>query len=270
MTDDELDQWLNSLHAGLAEVVPSGGVPWPAEPLAALVDELAALPGAERLAARAWLPVELLAGVPHLATCAARTRGVAHALDDPRRYAITRPQARIHIAHLCRDLRLGVAGETGLHALAVELSDLLKEPSPHAHVAVRNLAHRLADRVRYELEGLLDRIVHRLRAAGSAPRLADAFAGAAEAHAAAERHEVADLEAALTEPIHRLVTAVTSMVGVDLAAADLDGVPLDGVRWSTETRWPPHWQDWVRHNSLRVAEGVFQIRRRGTGSRPPA
>jgi hypothetical protein len=70
---------------------------------------------------------------------------------------------------------------------------------------------------------------------------------------------------------------VCDMRGADLTSADKDGVRLEhleGVLWSTSTRWPPGWPDWLKDNSRepkprRGVGGPASCRvRRRPGSRP--
>jgi hypothetical protein len=74
---------------------------------------------------------------------------------------------------------------------------------------------------------------------------------------------------ALLGPLGQLVSALTNVVGDDLTSADLTGLPLDGVRWSSDTRWPHEWQEWVRDNSISVSADVFEIRSGKAGSSVP-
>jgi hypothetical protein len=57
----------------------------------------------------------------------------------------------------------------------------------------------------------------------------------------------------LSRAITRLHEAITDMTGVDLADADLDGLPLDGVLWSSATQWPPACEMEVALQSVRLA-----------------
>ncbi|HEY1175721.1 MAG TPA: hypothetical protein VGF17_06160, partial [Phytomonospora sp.] len=48
--------------------------------------------------------------------------------------------------------------------------------------------------------------------------------------------------------------------GADLSAADLDDVPLTGIRWSPATRWPAGWAGHVAERSAEREPGVYVIR----------
>lgn len=58
----------------------------------------------------------------------------------------------------------------------------------------------------------------------------------------------------------RLHELCTDFTGVDLREAQLSGVDLVGVRWSSTTRWPPADVDWIVAASEPVGNGVFVIR----------
>jgi hypothetical protein len=83
----------------------------------------------------------------------------------------------------------------------------------------------------------------------------------------AEGHFEVALAAAVVVPLSRVMAALTGMAGADLTSADLTGIPLAGVRWSPETRWPWDWQAWIAENSVQVSPGLYEIREGGTGSR---
>jgi len=52
-------------------------------------------------------------------------------------------------------------------------------------------------------------------------------------------------------------------IGADLRSASLDGVSLEGIRWSTATRWPADWEERIRAGSFELEPGVFEIGGRG-------
>lgn len=56
--------------------------------------------------------------------------------------------------------------------------------------------------------------------------------------------------------LHNVLSDVTD---VDLRYIDLAGIDLQGLRWSTSTRWPPQWVDQIRRDSVEIADGIFQI-----------
>jgi hypothetical protein len=60
--------------------------------------------------------------------------------------------------------------------------------------------------------------------------------------------------------IHTLDRVRRDFVGADVHAASLDGIPLDGVRWSSTTRWPPAWEESIRRDSVKIGLDLFEIR----------
>ena len=67
----------------------------------------------------------------------------------------------------------------------------------------------------------------------------------------------------------RLWTALSDVTGADLRQSDLGGVPLEGIRWSEATQWPPAWEDSIRARSTAVQgePGVYEIGLRGVDLR---
>lgn len=70
-----------------------------------------------------------------------------------------------------------------------------------------------------------------------------------------------DLNTALTQ----LEQALTDVTGADLTHANLNGVPLDGVLWSSNTRWPSHLQEQIRQSSVPIGPDLYRISSRSTG-----
>jgi hypothetical protein len=56
-----------------------------------------------------------------------------------------------------------------------------------------------------------------------------------------------------------LEAALSDAIDADLSTTDLDDVPLEGVLWSSGTRWPPHLADQVRETSEQIAPDRFRI-----------
>jgi hypothetical protein len=65
---------------------------------------------------------------------------------------------------------------------------------------------------------------------------------------------------ALIGAIDKVIDAVTSVAGADLRSLDLRGIPLEGLRWSNQTRWPEDWEFYIVENSVEVRPGLFEIR----------
>jgi hypothetical protein len=61
------------------------------------------------------------------------------------------------------------------------------------------------------------------------------------------------------DAVDLLDNALTHMVGADLTEVALHGIPLAGVRWSHETRWPVRWEDQIRRNSVEIEPGLYEI-----------
>jgi hypothetical protein len=68
---------------------------------------------------------------------------------------------------------------------------------------------------------------------------------------------------ALGEAIPLLERATTDVTGEDLSDADLSGVPLKGVLWSSGTRWPAHLVDDIRDRSVRLGADLWRVVDRG-------
>lgn len=264
---DDLSQVLN-LDAGLAQLVPpppeqhSG----PPERLASAARELATLPPAERLATRVWLPLKDLAHVHHLTGCLPRARALASFLDDPGTFAATRGIALAEARRLAQDVGTADHASLGLHPVAEALAGLLECDPPITHEIVNARANAVAIMFGTVLRTLLDTISRDTHGEGLADQVTGGFTDAAELHLLVDGDDIAGFEAALRGPVGLILSAVTDMVGADLELAELNGVPLDGVLWSADTRWPQDMWDWVRDNSVRVSADVFKIRERSTGA----
>ncbi|MFD3353430.1 hypothetical protein [Streptomyces fradiae] len=55
--------------------------------------------------------------------------------------------------------------------------------------------------------------------------------------------------------------ASSDFVGEDLSRANLDDIPLKGVRWDAGTIWPDEWETWIRQASRPAGgeEGVLIV-----------
>lgn len=52
---------------------------------------------------------------------------------------------------------------------------------------------------------------------------------------------------------------LSDVTGVDLRNIDLAGIPLQGLRWSVRTRWPPDIEDQIWRDSVQIADGIFEV-----------
>lgn len=234
------------LDAGLARVVPlpdsDGG-------LAALADELARSSPAKRLAARVRLPVRRLIEARTLAVHLPRVRSLADWLGKPDAlaHADVCAAALLEVQGLLGELDSGGSGTAAIRSIARHLSHSLTQRSEHSARDAESYAHSLAALCRSKLSFMASQFEP-----NTSWRLVDNA-----------------LAAEMADSINRILSALTSMIGADLTAADLTGIPLDGVRWSPATRWPHDWNDWVRDNSVHVSDDVFEIRAGSTGTRVP-
>jgi hypothetical protein len=233
------------LDAGLAEVLRESA-PGPFTSLVALADTLACMPPAERLAARTWLPVGLIAEALVLADFLPRIHPVSDELGKA---------GRLTRADIGATARL-------------EVQVLLRE-IPRANADIRVVAERLVDSLRWLTEEKLHWARYHARhlAQLCRDRLFSVLTRISNAPDLAEGHSEVAVAAAVVVPLSRVMAALTGMAGADLTSADLTGIPLAGVRWSPETRWPWDWQAWIAENSVQVSPGLYEIREGGTGSR---
>ncbi|MDX8054084.1 hypothetical protein SK571_32335 [Lentzea sp. BCCO 10_0798] len=233
------------LDAGLAEVLRESA-PGPFTSLVDLADTLARMPPAERLAARTWLPVGLIAEALVLAGFLPRIHPVSDELGKAGR--LTRAE-------------IGAAAR-------LEVQVLLRE-IPRANADIRVVAERLVDSLRWLTEEKLHWARYHARhlAQLCRDRLFSVLTRISNAPDLAEGHFEVALAAAVVVPLSRVMAALTGMAGADLTSADLTCIPLAGVRWSPETRWPWDWQAWIAENSVQVSPGLYEVREGGTGSR---
>jgi hypothetical protein len=66
-----------------------------------------------------------------------------------------------------------------------------------------------------------------------------------------------------SQTIVHLHNVLSDMTGVDLQRIDLTGIPLEGLRWSDGTQWPPEWDEQIRRDSVQITDGVFEVGRGG-------
>lgn len=299
---DDLDQVLD-LDAGLSAILPTGQPPDattrcnstiapPGDPgtgpataetrevaeLLRFAHALASMPAAARLHARLWLPrpalstIRMLVGMGRSTREDLRTRadGLAHDLARADNHdASDLGLARARVRHLVRDLdhALGHARDLAsiltlarIFARALDLAlgysrDLTRARAlDHARTLARDLAGDLEGAL--DLDRALDRISVRR---GTPSQQKSEFVRAVAADRAAEDLREEDL----LEAVEIMDRVVSDVVGADLRNDDLTGIPLEGVRWSSTTRWPPAWRDRVRHRSVRIGPDLWEVDRGG-------
>jgi hypothetical protein len=57
---------------------------------------------------------------------------------------------------------------------------------------------------------------------------------------------------------------LSDVTGVDLRSIDLTGIPLQGLRWSVQTQWPPEIKDQIWRDSVQITEVIFEVGHGGT------
>lgn len=301
-----LDEVLD-LDTGLRRILPTQQATPPSAPkppaspsngtstgttLGKFINDFRSLPVHVRLTARAWFPLRQLVTVRSFARLTLLAHDIeytrdlnrAHdlALDFGRNLALARDLAYArdsnldrtidHIVALARDLTqahdLDIA-HSQAHDLDCELNQAVL--MTHALTFARALALTYA----------LDR--------GPAPDLDGDLHIAPDldidldlARALAHHFALALVSKLPPEPanrdrinfIHELIAdvdsledAMTNMAGIDLTQMDLRGIQLEGLRWTTTTRWPMAQVEQIRQNSVEVQPGIFEVRHRGDTDR---
>ncbi|MEU0879251.1 hypothetical protein ABZ345_11685 [Lentzea sp. NPDC005914] len=252
--DDVLD-----LDAGLTRILPLPAVGLPVQPtgeFSVFADDLAGLPAEARLAVRTWMSTDLLAAAKELTVVVLRAHALAGYVSRPEEFARLRNIAVLEAQGIVADFEPDDPPGRALQLDTVEFVHTLKRaPGYNSRVALH--AHSLAERFSRALSVLLFNVSRHTR---DDTRTAPFEHGFLSAVHTLDLHDIAALTS-LHRALSRMLNALTSMVGADLTSADLQGVPLVGVRWSTSTRWPSDWRGWVRDNSAEVLPGVFEIQR---------
>ncbi|PSL57806.1 hypothetical protein B0I31_10117 [Saccharothrix carnea] len=192
------------------------------------------------------------AAADDLARARALTTTADHALvlavttvaDHARGRTTTRARERLHV--LLADLDLPVPG----HDVGPLLRRLNTVRAAAQNVVLardRDTAELLAVVLDQARDLALDQA--RERVEGSADTSARALA---DALATGPHDDVADA-------VDRITDAVTDVVDADLAHVPLDGIPLEGLRWSERTRWHQAWQDRVRRGSVELRPGLYEV-----------
>lgn len=72
---------------------------------------------------------------------------------------------------------------------------------------------------------------------------------------------------ALSVATHQLLDVLDAMTldftDADLSATDLTGLNLEGVRWSSRTRWPADWKDLIAEHSEGLGPDLYEVRHPG-------
>jgi len=131
--------------------------------------------------------------------------------------------------------------------LAIELAWDLSRARGHFTDALYRVLARDCDLAR-DLAHALDRIQDFALVLGDA-RVRDL----AEAVALARSLDLAEVLA-------QLYTILNDFTGADLRDAELGGVPIEGLRWSLTTQWPPDWAEQIRRGSVEIFPGIFEVR----------
>ncbi|GAB3902134.1 hypothetical protein GCM10029964_092030 [Kibdelosporangium lantanae] len=68
----------------------------------------------------------------------------------------------------------------------------------------------------------------------------------------------------MSAAVDQLLGALADATDADLTHTNLTGVPLDGVVWSSRTRWPHHMESDIRRRSAPIGPDLYRIGARGT------
>lgn len=246
------------LDAGLAEIVGASGppsdvvprsrlkadAPPPASWVSQLADHLRRLDPPTRLAVRSDKASsalgEALGLVLTLAVAAALARNVGHARDR-RGFARELTRAGDLANALARDIDVALARD-----LVRELIFELDRARGLDIVLVGSLAFHL-DRAYAHSCLLVD-----ATATSLVRTLGQKMTGNPPTTQTTPPHEIRYVQQVLDH-------VTNDFVGADLERTSLHGASLEGIRWSTSTRWPADWLERIRAASVEVEPGIFQI-----------
>lgn len=252
--------YLLDLDAGLRDIQPGLVQPTPVTPdqapvIAPLTDyarHIATRPAYERLTTRTWFPQHEFSALQIIST----------AIDDFRGLALTSTFERTHIRALefASELEHALEGPLGsarwdaivatlgnAHRSALDFAAALVDKRDPPFVLVRKLDS--------DLERVRDNIVAHARNRLPTIDNNDLAFNLADILTRADTLTSQDLNIALPQ----LEYALTDVTGADLIYANLTGIPLDGVRWSPDTRWPPHLREHITRNSQLIGPDLYQI-----------
>ncbi|MFC0439662.1 DUF349 domain-containing protein [Kutzneria buriramensis] len=275
----DLDARLGHIIGAPAPAATRAGHPAAAGGLSGFANDFAARPPHERLAARAWIQLpalHVLRSSAHLVIVAldlAGARAREFTYDRVFNRGLYRARYRASNFNRAVDVNLARARDVNLvrardlaraltRALDLGLALDLARDCDCDYDLNRGLILALAfDRARVlDLVRVLDHTVDHTR---DRDRILALIAG---------RDLGRDLARVLTsisrtslgrevvDAVDHLDEALTSMADADLTRVNLRRIPLEGVRWSHATRWPPGWEDRIRHDSILIEPGLYEIR----------
>ncbi|HEY3469701.1 MAG TPA: hypothetical protein VGL47_31540 [Amycolatopsis sp.] len=246
------------IDAGLAAIVPPVQTPdFPldmgldAAPfrtfLGAYTARFVLRPHADRLLARAWLPLPQLPVLRQAADLTARAYDFAREVDAGEDLDRSRVHRFAEEIDRLNEMGLGLVSQydVSVHRVYALLGNpariyrVVEVLSESLGRTIRDLAHQFGKVERYFARAL------------------ECDSNGTSLYARA--HELARVVELLEE-------AITSMSGADFTDVNLRGIPLDGVRWNDDTRWPEFWAERIRSDSVLVGPGLWEIRAGGAGT----
>lgn len=201
----------------------------------------------ERLLARVWLPLLWLPAVRHLTAFTDRVYGFAREVDSGE--DLDRSEVGDFARDIDRSYDLEVDMSLRRDSLVNSVYGLLSNPARIYGIVEEftvTLRWSLGQALYYSRDMEPSFVVALSRDLAYDPLYARA-------------HDLGRAVALLEE-------AATSMSGADFTDLDLQGIPLEGVRWTEATRWPATWADRIRCNSVLIGPGLWEIRNGRTGT----
>ncbi|ONI89351.1 hypothetical protein ALI144C_05265 [Actinosynnema sp. ALI-1.44] len=255
------------LPTGLVVDVSQAG-PRRGHTLAQVADEFASRNAHDRLTARIWLEGAEMRLAYQLLDAMDKIKALRglfdreHIVDLAIPLNRARAIARLHDSTRDLAIHLDVA-----HGQVRDLADAyglaLGRASARQLDLSRDLARDLTRHLPGDLARLLGRVVVRLPEYEFARDISAAF----DENIAPSGNAALALLNTLSRTVVRLRDAASDMVDADLVEVDL-GDPdlrerlLDGVRWSTGTRWPAELRTWIEAHSTSIEGGLYKIRLR--------
>ncbi|MDQ2879793.1 MAG: hypothetical protein M3Y48_00625 [Actinomycetota bacterium] len=72
-------------------------------------------------------------------------------------------------------------------------------------------------------------------------------------------HSFADELAQTIQALAHFHQVLSDVTGMDLRSVGLAGIPLQGLRWSAQTQWPPEIENQIWRNSVQIADGIYEV-----------